>query len=116
MAWIWLKAVPWATIISNAPALVDSTRRLIDKLRTSPAETTRGSSAPVDATSLQQRVVELQMRQRQMAELLESLANSNQQLTEAITYLRARVRLNFRIAVLLAIGYVGLVIFWLVRN
>ena len=31
MSWIWLKAVPWSTIIANAPTIVDGARKLLDR-------------------------------------------------------------------------------------
>jgi hypothetical protein len=111
MAWIWLKSVPWATILSNAPALVDSTRRLIEKVRSSPPEGVRGEMA--DATIMQRRVVELQAQQTQTAELLQSLAKSNQDVAQAIAVLTGRVRLLSRVIALLALALLVLALLWL---
>lgn len=108
MAWMWLKAVPWGTIIANAPAMVNSARRLIEK-RTSHgiAERETPGTSP---EALQARVLELEERSRKMAELIESLAESHERMTEAVTYLRARATLNFRISVLLVVAVIALTV------
>lgn len=103
MAW-WLKAVPWSVIIANTPALVDSARKLLDKHR-------GGSSAVRPAPeqedgSAGQRIAELESRQRKMLELIESLASSNQQMMEAIVWLRSRARIQFAISIMLGFGLI----------
>ncbi|HWQ39620.1 MAG TPA: hypothetical protein VNM24_13620 [Burkholderiales bacterium] len=105
MSWLWLKSVPWGTILASAPALVDSARKLLERrTQTAPPPGTGAS----DPTLLGQRIQALEARQQQMAELLESLARNNEQLTAAVQYLRARAAWNFRIAVVLALAVAGL--------
>jgi hypothetical protein len=100
MSWLWLKAVPWSTIISNAPTIVDGARKLLDR---------RGTAADVadeqasDPGSLAQRLRIVELRQQEMLEVIDKLANSNEQLTEAVTYLRARAVFNFRLSVVLGV-------------
>jgi hypothetical protein len=98
MSW-WLKAVPWSVIIANAPALVEGARKLLDKRRS-----TEAGDLPVDETSLARRLAALEGRERRMLELIESLANSNQQLIVALDGMRRRLRIGFAVAIALAIG------------
>ncbi len=106
MSWLWLKAVPWGTIISNAPAVVESARKLLDRK----AQADAGSTAGSGPEALQQRVAELEARQRKMVELIESLARSNEEMTRALTYLRVRASFNFKVNIALIVAVVGLMI------
>jgi hypothetical protein len=45
-----------------------------------------------------------------MLDVIDQLANSNEQLTEAITYLRARAKFNFRLSLVLAVVVAVLVV------
>ena len=107
MSWLWLKAVPWGTIISNAPTIVDSARKLLDR-RSAAGEP--GDAMATDPTSLAQRLRVVELRQQEMLDLIDKLANSNEQLSEAVTYLRARAALNFRLAIVLAVIVATLVV------
>lgn len=101
MAWFWLKAVPWGTIIANAPQLVDSARKIIE--RRNFAQRPDGDPVSADPVSLARRVAALEARQQQIAELVESLAKSNEQLIRALQVLRIRAVWATRFAILLAI-------------
>ena len=103
MSWLWLKAVPWTTILATAPALVDSARKLLERRGENLQQPAGGATAP-DPAALIGRIQALEARQQQIAEIVESLARSNEQLTSAVQYLRSRVVWNFRIAVVLAIA------------
>lgn len=107
MAWLWLKAVPWGTIIANAPTIVEGARKLLDR-RTAGAELVEESSS--DPASLAQRLRIVELRQQEMLDVINELANSNEQLTEAVTYLRARARFNFRLAIVLGVVVAVLVV------
>ena len=100
MSWLWIKAVPWGTIISNAPTIVEGARKLLDR-RSAAGELTDATAT--DPASLAQRLRVVEFRQQEMLDLIDKLANSNEQLTEAVTYLRARAALNFRLAIVLAV-------------
>ncbi|MGD2140737.1 MAG: hypothetical protein PVH25_10100 [Burkholderiales bacterium] len=108
MSWLWIKAVPWSTIISNAPLIVDGARKLLD-LRSAGSELTEDASA-TDPASLAQRLRVVELRQQEMLDVIDQLANSNEQLTEAVTYLRARAAFNFRLAIVLAVIVAVLVV------
>ena len=107
MSWLWLKAVPWSTIIANAPTIVDGARKLLDR-RGTPAET--GEVIASDPASLAQRLRVVELRQQEMLDVIDQLANSNEQLTEAVTYLRARAVFNFRLSLALGVILAVLVI------
>ena len=100
MSWLWLKAVPWSTIISNAPTIVDGARKLLDR-RAAAGDVTEATAT--DPASLAQRLRVAELRQQEMLDLIDQLANSNEQLSEAVTFLRARAALNFRLAIVLAV-------------
>jgi hypothetical protein len=105
MAWLWLKAVPWGTLISNAPAVVESARKLLDRKGQQGAARGPGDSSPA---ALQQRVAELEERQRKMVELIESLAKSNEEMTKALSYLRSRSAFNLKVNIALTVAVIGL--------
>jgi hypothetical protein len=100
MSWLWLKAVPWGTIISNAPTIVDGARKLLDRRSTGSELVDRAASDPA---SLAQRLRIVELRQQEMLDVIDKLARSNEQLTEALTYLKARAAFNFRLAVAMAV-------------
>jgi len=103
MSWLWLKAVPWGTVLATAPALVDGARKLLER-RAQTAQQVASEPATSEPAALVRRIQLLEARQQQIAELLESLATSNEQLLTAVQYLRARSAWNFRITVVLALA------------
>jgi hypothetical protein len=115
MAFVWLKAVPWSTIIANAPLIVDGARKLVSLVRHTSAPERRNAqvgavSGDPDAqmAALHARVAQLESEQRQSAELLSALADSNEQMAQALEYLRKRVTFNGRLA---AAALLGLILF-----
>ncbi|UCD67358.1 MAG: hypothetical protein JSW48_10950 [Betaproteobacteria bacterium] len=108
MSWLWLKAVPWGTIIANAPTIVEGARKLLDR-RTAGSELVNESSS--DPASLAQRLRIVELRQQEMLEVIDQLASSNEQLSEAVTYLRARAKFNFRLSLVLAVAVAVLVVY-----
>lgn len=107
MSWLWLKVVPWGTIISNAPTIVESARKLLDR-RGAAGEIVDESAS--DPASFAQRLRIVELRQQEMLDVIDKLANSNEQLTEAVTYLRARAAFNFRLSLVLAVVVAVLVV------
>ena len=98
MAW-WHKAVPM--ILANAPGIVDSARKLLEKRRTASDEVRIDAN---DEGAIAQRLALLENRERKTLELIESLAARNQQLIEAVSGLQRRARINLGISIALAIG------------
>jgi hypothetical protein len=100
MALLWrlaLKAIPWAAILANAPALAESARRLVSDTRAR-----RGSSTSADMTVLAERIAALEQRDCETAELIAQLTAQNAALTTVIEALDARVRAWTVIATLAA--------------
>lgn len=107
MSWLWLKVVPWSTIISNAPAIVEGARQLLDRRGTGTEAVDMDASDP---GTLAHRLRIVELRQQEMLDVIDSLAKSNEQQAEALTYLRSRAAFNFRIAIVLGVIVAVLVI------
>jgi hypothetical protein len=83
-----LKAIPWNTILANAPAILRSANALL-------SETKVRSGAAVsrnDVQSLADRIAVLEQRDRETAELLTRVTTQVAALTSASEVLEARVR------------------------
>jgi len=106
MSLLWLKNVPWATILANAPGIVDGAKRLAAAMRNKPAGSDEVTGpAPTDDPSA--RLLRVEQQQRAAADLLRSLADQNTQMTEALVALRQRAKLHLRIAVVALLVAVG---------
>jgi t-SNARE complex subunit (syntaxin) len=82
-----LRALPWATILANGPALA----RAAEGLRSR----SRGAAAAGAATEMQALAVRLQAleaNQAELSEVLRQMADQTQRLTTAVDLLAARVR------------------------
>ncbi len=107
MPWLWLKAVPWGTIVATAPTVVHGACKLLER-RGQTMQRPAADEAPTDPAALVRRIQALEMRAQQMAERIESLARSKEELAAAVQTLRARAVWNFRLAILLAVANAGL--------
>jgi len=121
---VWLKAVPWSTIIANAPLIVEGAKKLASMVRSKPdsavparppASSSLTGAPQSEFPWLQERIEQLEAEQRQSAELLRAMAETNAQMAQALEYLRARVKVNYRIAVLSLLGLVVLGAWMLLR-
>lgn len=63
MFWLWLKAVQWSTIISNAPAIVEEARHLLDPRGTVTEAVDMNASDP---GNLVHRLCIVELRQQEM--------------------------------------------------
>ena len=83
-----LRAIPWDTILSNAPAILRSTEALLSKTKArAPAAAARN-----DMQALADRVAALELRDRETAELLARISTQVAALTTASEVLEARAR------------------------
>ena len=83
-----LKAVPWDTILANAPAILRSTEALLSETKARrPAAASRN-----DIQALAERVALLEQRDRETAELLARISTQVAALTTASEVLEARAR------------------------
>ena len=83
-----LRAIPWDTILANAPAILRSTEALLSQTQTrAPAAASRN-----DMQALADRVAQLERRDRETAELLARISSQVAALTTASEVLEARSR------------------------
>jgi hypothetical protein len=83
-----LRAIPWATIVANAPVLAKSAGALLAEAR-APRQTGQARS---ELQSLAQRIEALEERDRDTALLLGQMTSQVAALTTATEVLEARVR------------------------
>jgi hypothetical protein len=109
-----LKVIPWGDVIEAAPGIVKGARRFF--VRTQDADTALAHETPGDAwtgaqariSELETRVAELIERQQASAELIESLAEQNAKVVQAIEILRMRTRLLLICSGVLALAMVAM--------
>jgi hypothetical protein len=103
ISWITaLKLIPWRDVVENAPTVLRTAKKLWDK-------------QPPPQNSLQQEVAALRDEARRAAEVIESLAEQNTRLVQAVEVLRARSRLLMYAVGALSIVLLGLVVYVLAR-
>ena len=82
-----LKAIPWDTILANAPSILRSADALVSKTRARPEAASRN-----DVQTLADRIAVLEQRDSETAELLTRLTAQVAALTTAGEVLEARAR------------------------
>jgi hypothetical protein len=90
-----LKAIPWDTILANAPVIVRSTEALLSETKVRPPATATRN----DIEALAVRVAELERRDRETAELLARISTQVAALTAASEVLEARSRWVLALAI-----------------
>ena len=89
MPWLLaLKAIPWDTIMANAPAILRSTEALLSETKARPP----AAASRNDIQALADRVAVLEQRDRETAELLTRISTQVAALTTAGEVLEARAR------------------------
>ena len=83
-----LKAIPWDTILANAPAIL----RSADALRSETKVRPPAAASRNDIQALADRVAVLEQRDRETAELLTRVSTQVAALTTAVEVLEARAR------------------------
>jgi hypothetical protein len=120
-----LKLVPWGDVLEATPQILQAAKKLLGRTRQGTADAAAGTLAgagdaatPPVALELQQlreRVARLEQEQQESAVLIQSLAEQNAQVVQAVEVLRRRnQRLTAAIAVLGAVC-VGLLV-WTLRQ
>ena len=100
------KLIPWSDVIAATPDAVRAARKLWrETRRPSSGSATDASAGAVTVQDEDARWQELDIRTRESAELLETLALQNQALVGAVEVLRQRIRWLGLICALLAIGF-----------
>ena len=85
--WLALKAIPWDTILANAPSILRSADALLSETKARPPAASRN-----DIQALADRVAVLEQRDRETAELLTRVSTQVAALTIAVEVLEARAR------------------------
>lgn len=83
-----LKAIPWDTILANAPVILRSTESLLSQTKVRPP----AAASRNDIQALADRVAVLEQRDRETAELLTRISTQVAALTTAGEVLEARAR------------------------
>lgn len=109
----WLKAIPWSTIMSNAPLIVDGAKKLVSLVKTKSADQAQagmaaGASPRADDGVDLARLQDLERRQVETAELLRSMAEANAELTQTLDALRNRAALSLWLSVIALAGAVAI--------
>jgi hypothetical protein len=92
LAWA-LRALPWKTIILNAPTIVDAARQFYATTRTAADATDPTPRAHDSVGALRRAVEELEAREVQQAALFAEMAKQVQDIATAVEVLRARLTL-----------------------
>ena len=94
-----LKAIPWDTILANAPAILRSADALLSETKVRrPAAVSRN-----DIQALVDRVAVLEQRDRETAELLTRISTQVSALTTAVEVLEARARWLLVVAIAMSV-------------
>ena len=89
-----LKAIPWGTLVANAPSILRSAEALRSRVQARP-----DSGAPSDVQALSDRVSALEQRDRESIDVIAQLTSQVAALTAATEVLEARARWLLVIAV-----------------
>jgi hypothetical protein len=114
MSLLWLKHVPWSTVLANAPGLVEGAKKLASAMRNKPAT----SEAGVDSRQTEApeaRLAALEEQQRAAAELIRSLADQNAEMAQALAALRQRASVNLRIAMVAFVAALAALVWHFLR-
>lgn len=98
ISWITaLKLIPWRDVVENAPTVLRTARNLWNKEQPEPL--------------LQQEVASLREEARRAAEVIESLAEQNTRLVQAVEILRVRTRVLTYALGAVTVGLVAVIVF-----
>jgi hypothetical protein len=107
-----LKVIPWGDVIEAAPAVVKGARKIFTRSQQvdSPAATVEpGADLQQRVQQLESGVTQLLEQQRASAQLMETLAEQNARLVQAVEILRVRTRLLLLSSAVLTVALVGLI-------
>jgi len=119
MSPLWLKSLPWSTILSNAPLIVEGAKKLAALVKSKPADDALSQGAETfegdPVLQLRARVQRLEEELRQASGLVRTMAESQAQMAQMVEALRRRTRLSIRIAAISLAGLAALLLWTLVR-
>jgi hypothetical protein len=94
-----LKAIPWDTILANAPAILRSADALLSETKVRPP----AAASRNDFQALVDRVAVLEQRNRETAELLTRISTQVSALTTAVEVLEARAHWLLMVAIAMSV-------------
>jgi hypothetical protein len=110
-----LKVIPWSDVIEATPGIVKGARKIF--ARSQETDTPVATGSPSSSAELQARVVQLEStlaqlteQQQASAQLIETLAEQNARIVEAVDILRVRTRLLMAVSGVLALLLAALVL------
>lgn len=112
-----LKVIPWGDVIEATPGIVKSARKIFTRSQQAEEAATAPTTAAdplAHLAQLEAAVAQLAEQQKASAELIETLAEQNARIVEAVDALRMRTRILIVVSSLLSIACVGLVAWRLV--
>jgi hypothetical protein len=123
-----LKVIPWGDVIEAAPGIAKGARKFFNRTQGAdmeapppPVDLPAGDAAPASAAidtarlrQLEAQVAQLQEQQQASAGLIESLAEHNAKVVQAIDILRVRTRMLLIVSGGLTVTTLGLLV-WVVR-
>lgn len=111
ISWISaLKVIPWGDVIEAAPGLVKGARKVFTRTQPEPAVAQDPAASPHERIEqLEAAVTRLGEQQQAAAALIESLAEHNAKVVDAIDRLRVRSRVLMVVCavLLVAVGALG---------
>jgi hypothetical protein len=113
-----LKVIPWGDVIEATPGIVKSARKIF--ARSQQAEEAAAAPVPANAgdpsariAQLEASVAQLAEQQKASAQLIETLAEQNARIVEAVDTLRARTRFLVATCVVLAVALASVAVWGL---
>lgn len=104
-----LKAIPWSTLLSQAPTLIEHSRKLFTR---TPPPSASAAPPPDVLTEIRARLDTLDGNSRTQAELLRQVTEQMQRMTLGLEVIAARTRLALWLAAAALIASGGLWLWW----
>lgn len=119
LAWMTaLKVIPWSDVIDATPGIVKGARKLFARsLQAEPVAAPAaeaGSDLASRVAELETSLAQVTQQQKASAQLLETLAEQNARIVQAVDILRLRTRLLIGLSVVMAIALVALTVWMFV--
>jgi hypothetical protein len=92
-----LAKIPWKEIIKYGPVIIDSASNLLSRNRAA-------KIGPADTVEI--RIARLEQNEKDQAELIKNMAERQEILVQSIHVLDTRLKISFLISILLALGFI----------
>lgn len=92
-----LAKIPWKEIIKYGPVIIDSASNLLSRNRSA-------KIGPADTVEI--RIARLEQNEKDQAELIKNMAERQEILVRSIQVLNARLNISLFISILLALGFI----------